>query len=281
MIILLMLLSLGLSANAQSQLVNPSFEQIDTLQQLRGWSLSQGKQTLFSALTINGVPLVAAHGNYFILLAPDTSTPQIKPAILRQQSAFISRPQQITLEYFYIPQALNQRAGITLMFSKWNAGRRDTILYLNDTLPFDAPDGRIPIKWNQYGKTLTPFYRSTLSPDTALLQLTNETEPATGKDVKLFIDDIRFGPWALGLTYAGKHKIRAYPNPANHVFYIRYIDEEVQTVQLIDVLGKMYSLPIIHVADEIKADVSTIENGMYWIKVNKTMIGKPIIIAHD
>lgn len=234
--ILYSILLFSIHISAFAQLLNPSFEQTDSTGNLVAWNINQGKLTKLSAVNFGAFPFTAFHGNYFALLQSDTLSTTVKNGIIQQSFSFVDTPKSISINNLYLPENTSQHAQFILLFTRWNGTSRDTVLYVSDTLPIITQGNSIPIQWNVFNKTLTPYYRSATLPDSATLTIVND-DSETGKTVGLYIDNIQFGKWPVGLKENTSFNFSLYPNPANNRVIIQTNAEKPDAVRLITLSG--------------------------------------------
>jgi hypothetical protein len=276
---LLLLVNLNV---AFAQLQNPSFEQTDSLGKLQHWNLKSGKATQLSSAQFGVIPFTPFDGNYFMLLESDTQTAIAQRGIIEQVFAFADTPGSISFPYFYIPESINQHAQIRLLFTKWNGTSRDTVLYLTDTLAAVADSNQIRIQWNTYPISLTDKYTQSILPDSAHLVFTNDDNLVAGKNIRLYLDKISFGKWAVGLKEQKQLSVELYPNPANQFVWIR-TPERSLTFLLMGVDGKQYFPQLSQSTDGFQIDLNTIPNGLYFLQGtgNAQHFSKRILITHE
>lgn len=61
--------------------------------------------------------------------------------------------------------------------------------------------------------------------------------------------------------------VMAYPNPVNNILFLENIDE-VQSVTIVDMLGREYIQQVEGSVDRVAIDFSSYENGVYLVKIN-------------
>ncbi|MES2560069.1 MAG: T9SS type A sorting domain-containing protein [Bacteroidota bacterium] len=263
-----------------AQLLNPSFEQTDSSGVLVNWNVLQGKLTKLSAVQFGAVPFTAFEGNYFALLQSDTFPLPIKAGFISQSFAYADTPKSISLNNLYIPENTSQHARLKLLLTKWNGTSRDTVLFLNDTLPIIADGTAIPIQWNTYSKTLTSFYHNQLLPDTASISITND-ETQTGKSVRLYLDHIRFGKWPVGLADHSLLNFQAFPNPANEQLSIQPSTtlNEPYTIHIITLSGQhLVSIRSDNTGERFELNTSQLPSGLYILQlVSRSTVGRQLI----
>jgi hypothetical protein len=230
------------------------------------------------------IPFTASDGNFFTLLASDNQTVNVKPGIIHQQFAMADTPGNFSLNYLYIPQFIGQHAVIKLYFSKWNGVFRDTVLYLEDTISVVADENIIPIQWNTYAVSLASKFRNNTLPDSTWIQLQNDDALNPGKNVRLFVDNLQFGKWAVGLNEETKDAIDYYPNPANTYLTIHGLNLfNKHTIQLIALDGIQYTLTSSIVENKLILNTQNIPKGLYVLSIQTPngMLNNRILINHD
>lgn len=281
----------------KAQLSNPSFEQTDSLGTIAYWKPIQGKTTQLTSAQFGVIPFTPYHGNFFVLLEPDTQTSTTKKGITEQSFAFADTPGGFSFHYFYIPESLGQHGQVELLMSKWNGTSRDTVLYIKDTIAAVADSNQIRIQWNMWSTNLQNKYRLSILPDSTTIQFQNDDAASPGKTVRLYLDDIRFSTWSVGIKELTDNDFLVYPNPANDIISIEGLLEENLTYELISIDGKRYSLnsdgvtadrrprtadnTIVH--NSIRLNIENIPNGFYVLKINTatTSTTKRIVINHE
>jgi hypothetical protein len=254
-------------SQVSAQLQNTSFEQVDSMGKMRGWNLRQGKITRLSVSNFGVIPLTAYRGNYFALLESDTTSTPPKRGILEQTAPFADTPQSLYIPHLYLPENTTQHARILLLFSKWNGTSRDTILYLNDTLPIIANGNTIPIRWNIFEKNLSAFYRIKQLPDSIELQITND-ESETGKTVRLYLDEITLGKWPVGIMENHSFHFFSFPNPANNYILIETPSKEAININISSMNGQTQAIPFKEITPgRYEVLTEMISSGLYILEV--------------
>lgn len=280
---ILLLLFAGCLLTAKAQVYNASFEATDTIGNIDGWNLSQGKLSRFSVVNFGVIPFTAANGSYFILLESDTATLPAKRALFESRFAFTDTPGSIYLNYLYIPENTAQHAEITLFFSKWNGTQRDTVLYKNDTIPVVANGNNIPIQWNVYSASLDSSYRTAALPDTAWIRLSNTDNTVPGKNLRLFADNITIGKWAVGLKDYAASVVNIFPNPVASLLTVK--TGNTQTADrfvFTDMTGRQFAVTAYgqDTEHEYTIPVQHIPDGVYALAIlnNETMLHRQLIL---
>jgi hypothetical protein len=80
----------------------------------------------------------------------------------------------------------------------------------------------------------------------------------------------------LGLNDHDKHFVEAFPNPATNTITVKS-DEDLQTVELLDVSGKVLMSRSNIAAKATALDVKNLSNGAYFVKVSNTSSIKIVI----
>lgn len=256
-----LILFLLLVVAAKAQLQNRSFEFSDSTQTLVSWNAKQGKVSKLSVTQFGIVPFTAAEGNYFVLLETDTLQLPNRKAILTQTYALTDTPKSISLKYLYIPESTVQHATIRLLFTKWNGISRDTIQFIDDTIPVVANGNVVLLQWNTYRTNLS--YRSANLPDTATLQFSND-DSNTGKNIRLYLDDISFSNWLTGVKEKTNWTFKVYPNPASS--YLTIDGEGIEMVTLLTMDGKQ----VLHQPYAETLFINDVPRGMYICSVTHT-----------
>jgi hypothetical protein len=274
---------MGSMLTAEAQLINPSFEQTDSIGAISDWKLTQGKISRYSVINLGVIPFTASNGNYFILLESDTSTLPVKKALFEQQYALSDTPGSMYMDYLYIPENTSQHAEITLFFSKWNGSQRDTILFKTDTIPVIANGSIIPIQWNTYSANLKDLYKQVILPDTAWIRLSNTDNP--GKNIKLFADNISFSKWTVGLTEPETNLVNIFPNPASDRLTIfTNGTAKPDRFLLVDITGKQFAIEAYTIsADQYSISVNKVPDGLYsfvMMSNNTPLHRKLILVKH-
>lgn len=281
--ILLSLLLVSSHSAVFAQLLNPSFEQTDSTGAMVNWKVLKGKLTKLSAVNFGAIPFTASEGNYFVLLQSDTLPLPIKAGTFEQAFAYADTPNNISLNNLFIPENTAQHARIKLLFTKWNGSSRDTVLFFNDTLPIIAQGTSIPIQWNTFNQTLTTFYRNQLLPDSAFISITND-DSQTGKTIRLYLDDIRFGRWPVGLDETHRLSFSVFPNPAHTQLTIQTVAmREVYTVNIISLSGQhTTTIEVNPLQNEYQLNTSDFPSGLYVLQLvsRSTLSQQLITIQH-
>jgi hypothetical protein len=264
---------------SKAQLPNSSFEFSDSLNKLSSWKINQGKLTKLSAVNFGAIPFTAFHGNYFALLQSDTLSTPIKNGIIQQSVAFVDTPKSISINNLYLPENTSQHAQFILLFTRWNGTSRDTVLYVTDTLPIIAQGNSIPIQWNVFNKTLTQYYRIATLPDSASLTIVND-DSQTGKTVRLYIDNIQFGKWPVGLKENTSLHFSLYPNPANNQVVIKANTEKPVAVRLITPSGQEKIVSYFEVqTGSYELHTADLAEGLYIIQlISHSAISQQLIL---
>lgn len=266
--ILISFILVSIHTTVFAQLLNPSFEQTDSTGAWLNWKVQQGKLTKLSAVNFGAIPFTAAEGNYFVLLQSDTLPLPIKAGTIQQSFAFVDTPKSFSLNNLYIPENTGQHARVELLFTKWNGTLRDTILFLNDTLPIIAEGTLIPIQWNTYRKTLSTFYRNQMLPDSAFISITND-DSQSGKSIRLYLDHIRFGKWPVGLAEKNRLQVRVFPNPAHSQITIQTsVFNEPYRLNIISLSGQQTTTMQVNPAsNEYHLNTSDFPSGLYILQL--------------
>lgn len=247
---------------ANAQLLNPSFEQRDSIGNNTYWNIEQGKVTRLTAVNFGVYPFTAFEGNNFVLLETDTLISPAKSAKFSQQFVLNDTPASIQLRYLFIPENNIQHATLNFFASKWNGNSRDTILFMIDSIPVVANGNNILIQWNLFAKDLK--YLSTQIPDTATITFSNNNSN-NGNNIKLFIDDITFGKWPVGIAENKALSAHFYPNPATD--FITIEADQIQNLQLLSIDGKEWINQILNPTNYAVINIQYIPSGMYICKV--------------
>jgi hypothetical protein len=277
--VLLLLVNIS---NAFAQLQNPSFEQTDSTGKFLSWK-AHGKSTQITTAQFGVLPFTPYNGNYFSLLESDTQTVNTKRGILEQTFPFADTPGSFSLQYLYLPQTIAQHAQVQLYFSKWNGTSRDTILYIKDTLDLVTKnDTIIPIQWNIFAVTLKGNYRMNTLPDSVWVELQNDNNVTPGKNVKLYLDDLQFGKWAVGLAEKQALTFEVYPNPVDDILFVKS-DQKISDYVFTSVGGKQFIPGTTHTEEGVILSLSDIPNGLYILTLqsNFTIYHKRVLICHD
>lgn len=277
--ILLSILLLSSCSIVFAQLPNPSFEQTDSTGALANWKVQQGKLTKLSAVNFGAIPFTAFEGNYFALLQSDTLHPLVKPGIIEQSFPYADTPKSFTLNNLYLPENTAQHARIKLLFTKWNGSSRDTVLFLNDTLPIIAEGTSIPIRWNTYKQTLTTYYRNQIVPDSAFITITND-DSQTGKTIRLYLDNISFGRWPVGVAEMHRLAFNVFPNPAHTQLTIQTPTlNEPYAINVISVSGQHNTtIQVNQCLNEYLLNTSGFPSGLYILQlVSRSAVSQQLI----
>lgn len=288
--LLLVTLSFFVVLTLKAQLPNASFEQTDSLGKIAYWKSPQGKLTQLTSAQFGVIPFTPYEGNFFVLLEPDTQTSTIKKGIMEQTFAFADTPGSVEFRYFYIPESITQHGQMELLMSKWNGTSRDTVLYIKDAIVAVADSNNIRIQWNTWSATLQHKYRNGILPDSTHIQFQNDDRTSPGKTVRLYLDALNFGKWAVGINELTTNYFLVYPNPANKYISIVGIFNGDMNYELISLDGKHYPLAEGNTADSsasfdnsITLNTRDIPSGLYLLRINstKTSITKRILINHE
>lgn len=262
---LLLLLSLwGLTVHGQ--LRNPSFELTDTLNQIRGWESLAGNTTRLTAEQFGILPFVAAKGNAFIKLETDSQANPIKRGIVRQVSAFTDTPGSLYFQYLYVPVSADEFGAVSLLLTKWNGSSRDTVLFVTDSIQPVVNGSQLPIQWNLFSLNLNDQYRLTTLPDSLTLTFTNDVALGSNR-IRLYLDDITFGAFSVGIPMVRIPTWQLYPNPASNELTISGITPKIARLFHLD--GQVTELQPSFSAGECHFDVSNIPNGLYVIYLDE------------
>lgn len=279
---LLLLFSVLLSLSLRAQLRNASFEQTDSLGKVDGWSVTSGKLTQLSSAQFGVIPFPPFEGNYFVLLESDTQTSTIHKGVVEQTFPLADTPGNFVFRYFYIPESINQQAAAEVLMTHWNGLSRDTVLYINKPVIAVADSNQIRIQWNQHATTLKGNYLNNILPDSATVRFVNDDGTTAGKNVRLYLDALSFGKWAVGLTQTVSTPFTVYPNPANHHIYLEGLTAPTHFT-LTGMDGKQYALTAPFTTPVQSLDIRYIPNGLYILSFNThgSMQTKRILIHHE
>lgn len=265
--LLITVLFLSLYIQAQ-QLPNPGFENGTNISMADGWN------SINSLVVIPNVypflRVADAHsGQYGALLTTVSGFGTTIPGVLSLGHVemgnvsggipFSSRPDYLDI-YYKHPTTGNAQAHV--VFTKYSAGKRDTIAYGGFMADSDV---------NQYILKKIPIhYFSSAQPDT--MNVVFLTDPSVSGD-SLFIDDLQFDYLNAIGTINAKVEMKVFPNPSNSTFYfLETLKHDgfiyTATGQLIKKVSA-YSTNI---------DLSVFSDGVYCFKVEGVMtVGRLIL----
>jgi PKD repeat protein len=84
----------------------------------------------------------------------------------------------------------------------------------------------------------------------------------------IYLDNLAIGVWPTSLSNAPETKIEAYPNPATDKIYIKGVSSiENTSIELYDLSGRAISNIHINTQNELSLDISALEKGVYFLKV--------------
>ncbi len=245
---------------------NPSFEQYDSLNQLVGWKTISGSYTKSSLQLVNGLPFAAPDGNYYLSAEHDTLTP--KAAVISNTFAFNDTPASMYFQAFYVPGALQHKGKITLHFFQQNG---DTILYEEKEIkPITNPSNpnEILVQWNRMAINFTGKYRNNELPDSARITITDDDAvmPASGAPI-LFIDDLQFGQFAVGLAnHFLDNNFAITPNPAKDCIRIQ-ADRPISSIQIFNELGSQINIYQSNEERDLLVNISALPAGIYIVAI--------------
>ncbi|HTA61617.1 MAG TPA: T9SS type A sorting domain-containing protein, partial [Bacteroidia bacterium] len=80
--------------------------------------------------------------------------------------------------------------------------------------------------------------------------------------------------------YNGSNQVSIYPNPSNGSFVIETTSTDKQTLQIVDVAGKLVLQQTIN--GKANIDASSLDNGIYFVQINssESLYSKKIIVQH-
>jgi hypothetical protein len=280
--LLFVIISVFAAFTLQAQVQNPSFEQTDSLGNIAKWQLLSGNITQLTSAQFGVIPFTAFAGNFFALIESDTQTTTTHTGKLEQIFPLADTPGSFSFQYFYIPESIARQAQVELYLSKWNGNTRDTILYIHKPIVAVADSNQLKIQWNAHSTPLKNEYRSAILPDSATIRFLNDNGTVAGKNIRLYLDAIRFEKWAVGFSELQAPLFTIYPNPASETLIIGGGDEHTDC-SLLSIDGKHHLLPKYFSRKGLELDVRLIPDGLYLLSIQKngTTITKRILINHE
>ena len=103
--------------------------------------------------------------------------------------------------------------------------------------------------------------------ETGTFSFTVQATNSAGNDTKalsIFIDGV-------GISENEVLNITVYPNPTTGELRIESGELEIECVEIIDMVGKRYTIRAIHREKEITVDMSDLPTGIYFVKIRTTM----------
>jgi PKD repeat protein len=84
----------------------------------------------------------------------------------------------------------------------------------------------------------------------------------------IYLDNLAIGVWPTSISSAPETKIEAYPNPATDKIFIKGVSSlENSSIELFDLSGRAISNIEINTQNEVSIDISALEKGVYFLKV--------------
>ena len=189
--------------------------------------------------------------------------------------AYTQRPQSITGNWQYM--AYNNDSGfVSVYLTKWNTAMnmRDTVAMVVQNL-----SGMV-MAWTPFSIDL--MYMNGSTPDSAIIILSS-SGPTPSANSYLYVDNLAFSGNVAGIkeNQSEVAAINLFPNPAGNELKISFANSKSSSgsIEIFDILGK--KVKSINNIDFTKAviDVSDLNKGTYYIKVNtsKTTISKTFL----
>jgi len=256
------------STQLLAQIPNASFERIDSIGKTQIWETSQGTIVRKSIEQFGSLPFSASDGNFFLKLSSDTSGTFPEKAKLKATFALAETIKSFYFDYLYITPTKSNNGLFTLLFTKWNEVSRDTILFLNDSISPVVSGNQIPIQWNSKGVNLTLLSMA----DSVTISFSNELLQTQSSTQILFIDNLIFKPWPLGMLEDHGLSFNIYPNPTCDKLFFNgnFIQANIT---IIDANGKQL------VTQSISYELNTVNigylpQGLYTVQFTATKDGK-------
>ncbi len=261
-------LSSAFAVNAQS-VPNGNFETPVSNGILPGWQALAGTVQQTTTVTVNQQPYVSASGPRFLLLQNTTTIASVRT----NKFALSSRPKTLRFLCTYLPvTTATERLGVYILMTKKNGAAIDTIF---NSL-YQSSAGQI-YPWANFTVDLTANYKSTETPDSAVVQfITSLTTPTQGS--ALMVDDVVFRDWGLAITGVENQfskGVNVYPNPVANQSSVNVNFELNSTsdikIDLYDMQGRIVkSLPkesLTNGAYNKELNIEGLTSGIYICKV--------------
>lgn len=274
-------LSSALAVNAQN-VPNGDFETPVSGGVLPGWQALSGTVQQTTTVSVNSQNYVSKSGPRFLLLQNTTNVASIRT----NKFAYASRPKTLRFLCTYLPATpATERFGIYVLMTKKNGSTIDTIF---NSLYASNPGQIYP--WADFTVDLTSNYKSTETPDSAVVQfITSLSSPTQGS--ALMVDDVIFRDWGLAITGVENQfskNVNVYPNPAANQSTINVNFELNSTsdikIDLYDMQGRIVkSLPkesLTNGTYNKELNIEGLTSGVYICKVtanNQVQTSKIVI----
>lgn len=167
--------------------------------------------------------------------------------------------------YKYVPE---NGDNAVIMLSMFKNGNEIGKLEVTDLLPTAI--------WKPFSKAIG-YFGSEIPDSASLIFSSADLDNPKGANSKLWIDALEFSNSFLSVTSNKAIFVNIYPNPATRYFYIPLEIEQINSVIIRDIQGKIYAR-----YDDLlenKIDVSAMANGVYYIEIinNDQVINSKLI----
>ncbi|MGZ5244349.1 MAG: T9SS type A sorting domain-containing protein [Bacteroidia bacterium] len=286
------------TAQAQIDIPNNGFEfWEDGGKTPANWEVISGKATRQSQVTftVSGQQTVVKphSGNYFLRLSTDTfrrnDTLYLNRGVMQTKFQYDLRPNFLATTMMYTPNSQSpnsQRFAIGVILMKG----ADTVLSGLCYTPQEATIFPFTLRyWD-----ITGLYKTTATPDSAIVTLYSDVTNQIGFGTSLWIDNMSFNMTTpVGIEEKAEREfslqkvaVKAYPNPMNQYAYINYSISEKANVRLVvtDITGR----EVANLVNEskpagnhqVKLERNNLKAGVYIYRMqagNKVETGKIII----
>ena len=171
-----------------------------------------------------------------------------------------SRPVALQGWFEYAPNG-SDSAQMSISLTKWDAvGDSEILVGYGDYYAGSAVNS-----WSQFGTTIT--YLTNATPDTVLLLFfaSGSSNPQIGS--KLWLDDLSYSYYPLGIAKNQNTSINVYPNPASNQIMFNNQNIQAKTLNLYSADGQLVKSVSLNEGINI-IDVKNIATGYYLIGAN-------------
>jgi hypothetical protein len=212
---------------------------------------------------VNNNPLPAAIND--TMGAVFTGKITISPPGYNYGFPYSQRPAMLEFWAKYIPVG-GDTAGVRVFLRKWNGSGHDTIARGEMNIPPSA-------SYSFFQLNLTYFFNEL--PDTAIIIFGSSRDRHIARqNSTLYVDDVTFTGWVgVNELNSNSKKVRVFPNPATDKITIEADIKDAESIQIIDVSGKILGVyKINNYSVTINTSLFSSGNYFYEIHSNKNSV---------
>ncbi len=189
---------------------------------------------------------------------------------------------QLTFKYAYAQQAANNNDALKVFVST-NCGGNWTQLYSKSGAQLNTTGTLIPTAYlqPQASEWVTEMISLSGSVGNQKVALKFEFTPNAGNNI--FIDDINIsGAVNIRENNSILNSVNVFPNPFSNKLVINGNGfEKINTIQMLDVLGKEVTMQIERNADGLQLNIENIASGIYFLRLNSSEGNKVVKVVKE